>query len=110
MICRLIDGITLGAWQLACPAAPAAPWAYAAAIAGIAATLLLALRARKRPLPLRILTAALFALGFILLAVATDVRSFAALGETGRLAPGTSLPAPSAVFPRYVEPEEAAAS
>ncbi len=72
MICRLIDGITLGAWQLACPAAPAAPWAYAAAIAGIAATLLLALRARKRPLPLRILTAALFALGFILLAVATE--------------------------------------
>jgi methionyl-tRNA synthetase len=29
-------------------------------------------------------------------------RSFAWLGESGRLKPGTSLPAPTAVFPRYL--------
>jgi methionyl-tRNA synthetase len=42
-----------------------------------------------------------------LLGVPADGRTFAALGEGGRLAPGTTLPAPSGVFPRYVE--EAAA-
>lgn len=72
MICRLIEGITLGAWQLACPSSPASPWAHAAAVAGIVATALLAARARNRPLRLRILTAMLFALGFILLAFATE--------------------------------------
>ena len=45
-----------------------------------------------------------------LLAVDAGARNFAALGEAGRLTSGTALPAPSAVFPRYVEPEEAAAS
>jgi methionyl-tRNA synthetase len=40
-----------------------------------------------------------------LLAVPADERSFAALGGSHRLAPGTTLPAPSGVFPRYVEPE-----
>ena len=40
-----------------------------------------------------------------LLAVDADGRAFAALGEAGRLVSGTSLPAPSAVFPRFVEPE-----
>jgi methionyl-tRNA synthetase len=40
-----------------------------------------------------------------LLAVPEHERSFAALGGANRLAPGTKLPAPSAVFPRYVEPE-----
>jgi methionyl-tRNA synthetase len=45
------------------------------------------------------------------LAVPDDARDFAALGPKGRLKPGTVLPAPSAVFPRYVEPDgEAAAS
>jgi methionyl-tRNA synthetase len=39
------------------------------------------------------------------LAVAQGARAFAALGPGGALVPGTSLPAPSAVFPRYVEPE-----
>lgn len=34
-----------------------------------------------------------------------EARSFAALGEGGRLKPGTELPAPSGVFPRYVAPE-----
>jgi methionyl-tRNA synthetase len=45
-----------------------------------------------------------------LLGVAAERRNFAALGQAagdlsapGRLAPGTPLPAPSAVFPRYAE-------
>jgi methionyl-tRNA synthetase len=33
-----------------------------------------------------------------------DARSFKALGETGRLVPGTAIPPPTGVFPRYVEP------
>ncbi|WP_127143597.1 methionine--tRNA ligase [Pelagibacterium montanilacus] len=40
-----------------------------------------------------------------LLAIAEPDRMFAALGESGRLVPGTPLPAPQGVFPRYVEPE-----
>lgn len=40
-----------------------------------------------------------------LLAVPADARVFAALGPGGRLTPGTLLPAPAPVFPRYVEPE-----
>jgi methionyl-tRNA synthetase len=40
-----------------------------------------------------------------LLGVAPDARGFAALGEGGRLVSGTVLPAPSGIFPRYVEPE-----
>ncbi|MCB2012778.1 MAG: methionine--tRNA ligase [Geminicoccaceae bacterium] len=35
-------------------------------------------------------------------------RDFTALGESGRLAPGTTLPKPAGVFPRYVEPEAGA--
>jgi methionyl-tRNA synthetase len=42
-----------------------------------------------------------------LLAVPEAGRDFAAL-EGGKLAPGTALPPPSGVFPRYVEPAEAA--
>ena len=45
-----------------------------------------------------------------LLAVPAEARNFASLGETGRLTSGTALPAPSAVFPRYVEPEQAAST
>ena len=37
------------------------------------------------------------------LAVPGDARTFAALGETGALKPGTALPKPEGVFPRYVE-------
>jgi methionyl-tRNA synthetase len=44
------------------------------------------------------------------LAVPADARDFASLGPEGRLKPGTELPAPSGVFPRYVEPDSAAAS
>jgi methionyl-tRNA synthetase len=41
-----------------------------------------------------------------LVAVAPDARSFDRLGEGGRLVPGTDLPPPAPIFPRYVEPEE----
>ncbi len=43
-----------------------------------------------------------------LLGVPEDARDFAHLGEAGRLKAGTALPKPEAVFPRYVEQEEAA--
>jgi methionyl-tRNA synthetase len=41
------------------------------------------------------------------LGIPNDVRDFAALGGATRIKPGTALPAPSAVFPRYVEPSAA---
>jgi methionyl-tRNA synthetase len=41
-----------------------------------------------------------------LLAVAPDARLLAHVGEGHRLTPGTALPAPAPIFPRYVEPEE----
>ncbi len=40
------------------------------------------------------------------LGVPASERNFAALGGTRRIAPGTSLPAPVGVFPRYIEPKE----
>jgi methionyl-tRNA synthetase len=43
-----------------------------------------------------------------LLGQPAGARSFAALGSGGRLAPGIDIPAPSAVFPRYIEPEDKA--
>ena len=43
-----------------------------------------------------------------LLAIGSGERAFVHLGPAGRLKPGTPIPAPSAVFPRYVDPEEAA--
>ena len=43
-----------------------------------------------------------------LLAVPDEQRTFATLGEAGRLSPGTALPAPRAVFPRFVESAEQA--
>ena len=39
-------------------------------------------------------------------AVPADARSFASLGEAGRLKPGAALPAAEPVFPRYVEKDE----
>jgi methionyl-tRNA synthetase len=36
-----------------------------------------------------------------------EARSFATLGGETRIAPGTMLPVPSAVFPRYIEPDAA---
>ena len=41
------------------------------------------------------------------LGVPQDARDFAQLGPKGRLSPGIKLPAPQAVFPRYVEPPDA---
>jgi len=41
------------------------------------------------------------------LGVPEDERNFAALGGAKRIAPGTVLPAPQAVFPRYIEPTAA---
>ncbi|MBS0243302.1 MAG: methionine--tRNA ligase [Proteobacteria bacterium] len=40
-----------------------------------------------------------------LLAQPEEKRTFAFLGKAGRLEPGTLLPAPQGVFPRYVRPE-----
>ncbi len=40
------------------------------------------------------------------LAVPQDQRTFAFLGETGRLGSGTPLPKPEPIFPRYVENSE----
>ncbi len=40
------------------------------------------------------------------LGAAAGARDFAVLGPKGRLKPGTELPAPAPVFPRYVEAEE----
>lgn len=42
------------------------------------------------------------------LAVPADARDFKSLGRVGRLKAGISLPAPSPVFPRFVETEEKA--
>ncbi|SFK87249.1 methionyl-tRNA synthetase [Pseudovibrio ascidiaceicola] len=42
-----------------------------------------------------------------LLVLNEDERSFALLGEAGRLQGGRDLPKPQGVFPRYVEPETA---
>jgi methionyl-tRNA synthetase len=41
------------------------------------------------------------------LGIPENVRDFAALGAAARIKPGTALPAPVAVFPRYVEPTAA---
>jgi methionyl-tRNA synthetase len=45
-----------------------------------------------------------------LLAVPQGERDFAMLGGGQRLKPGATLPAPSGVFPRYVEPDQAAST
>jgi len=42
-----------------------------------------------------------------LLAVAADQRGFSELGGGVRIEPGVAMPAPAAVFPRYVESEGA---
>jgi methionyl-tRNA synthetase len=45
-----------------------------------------------------------------LLGVSAGARSFASLGADHRLVSGSALPAPSAIFPRYVEPEDGQAA
>ena len=44
----------------------------------------------------------------LLLPADGESRAFAKLGEAGRLVPGTPIPEPQGVFPRYVDPDEAA--
>ena len=39
-----------------------------------------------------------------ILGIPADARDFTALGGAGRIKAGTSLPAPSGIFPRYIEP------
>jgi methionyl-tRNA synthetase len=39
-----------------------------------------------------------------ILGISADARSFATLGGATRIKPGTTLPAPVPVFPRYIEP------
>jgi methionyl-tRNA synthetase len=41
------------------------------------------------------------------LGIEADARDFAALGGATRIKAGTKLPAPVAVFPRYIEPSAA---
>jgi methionyl-tRNA synthetase len=41
-----------------------------------------------------------------LLTVTPEDRALAKLGAAGRLKPGTKIPEPQGVFPRYVVPEE----
>ncbi len=47
--------------------------------------------------------AVLLSVGLTLLEQPKDARTFEAVGT--RLVPGTALPKPQGVFPRYVEPE-----
>ncbi|MEH2477514.1 methionyl-tRNA synthetase [Nitrobacteraceae bacterium AZCC 2146] len=42
------------------------------------------------------------------LGIPADERDFAALGGATRIKPGTALPAPTGVFPRYIEPTASA--
>ena len=42
-----------------------------------------------------------------ILGIPTDARDFAALGGATRIKPGATLPAPTGIFPRYVEPTAA---
>jgi methionyl-tRNA synthetase len=45
-----------------------------------------------------------------LLGIPAEERQFSTLGGAHRIAPGTQLPAPAPVFPRYVEPEASASA
>jgi methionyl-tRNA synthetase len=42
-----------------------------------------------------------------LLGIPADQRDFKALGDATRIPPGTALPAPTGIFPRYIEPSAA---
>ncbi|MDB5549757.1 MAG: methionyl-tRNA synthetase [Tardiphaga sp.] len=43
-----------------------------------------------------------------ILGIASDARTFAQVGGSVRIAPGAQLPPPAPVFPRYIEPTQAA--
>jgi methionyl-tRNA synthetase len=42
-----------------------------------------------------------------ILGIPADQRDFTALGGTTRIKPGTTLPTPTGIFPRYIEPSAA---
>jgi methionyl-tRNA synthetase len=41
-----------------------------------------------------------------ILGVPADARDFSQFGSATRIAPGTALPPPAPIFPRYVEPKD----
>jgi methionyl-tRNA synthetase len=41
-----------------------------------------------------------------ILGVPADARDFTHLGGVRRITPGTALPPPAPIFPRYVEPKD----
>jgi methionyl-tRNA synthetase len=86
-----------------------APWALKKTDPARMATVLYALAETIRHLALLTQPIMPDASGAILdqLAVPTEGRGFSALAPEHALVPGTPLPAPKGVFPRYVEPEKA---
>jgi methionyl-tRNA synthetase len=42
-----------------------------------------------------------------ILGIPADQRDFAGLGGAARIKPGAALPAPTGIFPRYIEPTAA---
>jgi len=84
------------------------PWAKSKTDAGRMATILYVTAEAVRQVAILAQPATPAAAGKLLdgLGQAAGARSFAALGEKGRLRPGTAIPAPTGVFPRYVDPEE----
>jgi methionyl-tRNA synthetase len=89
-----------------------APWALRKTDPARMATVLYVLAETVRHLAILVQPVMPASAGKLLdqLAVPAEARSFAALGEGGALVPGTPLPAPAGVFPRYVDDATAAAS
>ena len=88
-----------------------APWTVRKTDPARAGTVLFVLAETVRELALLALPFMPHAADRILdqLAVAEDARTFASAGAAGALKPGTALPKPEPVFPRYVEAEQGAA-
>jgi methionyl-tRNA synthetase len=84
-----------------------APWALKKTDPARMATVLWVLAETVRYLAILVQPVMPDAAGKLLdqLAVSPDARDFAHLTEAHALKPGTSLPAPAGVFPRYVESE-----
>lgn len=87
MICARLQGFSLAGHQLNCLGSAAVPWAWLLVAIIIAASLGLAWRARRKP-RLRLLTAALFSLAAMALALAVEqpvLRQSVAGGEGGAI-------------------------
>ncbi len=84
-----------------------APWALRKSDPARMATVLYVLAEAIRHIAIMVQPVAPVAAGKILdqLAAPADARDFAAIGTEPGLLPGTPLPKPQGVFPRYVEPE-----